>query len=82
MPDMYGSERNNVFVAKHSGIEYVLRNASCSPRASRLPRWRPSLDPENIDPPAHRKYRRLLDPLFGPKQMKELEPTSPGASTS
>jgi len=81
MPDMYGSERNNVFGAKHSGIEYVLRNASCSPlpvsRGGALP-----LDPENIDPPAHRKYRRLLDPLFGPKQMKELEPTSPGASTS
>jgi cytochrome P450 len=75
MPDMYGSERNNVLVAKPSDIEYVLRNPGLfssdflPAEVGPLP-----LIPENIDPPVHRKYRRLLDPLFGPEQMKELEP--------
>jgi cytochrome P450 len=32
------------------------------------------LIPLQIDPPEHRKYRRLLDPLFAPKQMARLEP--------
>lgn len=31
------------------------------------------LIPLNIDPPDHLKYRRLLDPLFGPRQVKALE---------
>jgi cytochrome P450 len=33
------------------------------------------LIPLQIDPPDHRKYRKLLDPLFAPKQMALLEPT-------
>jgi cytochrome P450 len=32
------------------------------------------LIPLQIDPPEHRKYRKLLDPLFAPKQMAKLEP--------
>ncbi len=32
------------------------------------------LIPLQIDPPEHRKYRKLLDPLFAPKQMATLEP--------
>ncbi|MGH9016782.1 MAG: cytochrome P450 [Acidimicrobiales bacterium] len=32
------------------------------------------LIPLQIDPPEHRKYRKLLDPLFAPKQMALLEP--------
>ena len=31
------------------------------------------LIPLNIDPPDHRKYRKLLDPLFAPQRMKLLE---------
>jgi cytochrome P450 len=31
------------------------------------------LIPMSIDPPAHRKYRKLLDPLFAPQRMKPLE---------
>jgi cytochrome P450 len=33
-----------------------------------------ALIPLQIDPPEHRKYRKLLDPLFAPKQMATLEP--------
>jgi cytochrome P450 len=32
------------------------------------------LIPLQIDPPDHKKYRKLLDPLFAPKQMAILEP--------
>jgi cytochrome P450 len=31
------------------------------------------LIPLNIDPPDHRMYRKLLDPLFAPQRMKLLE---------
>jgi cytochrome P450 len=31
------------------------------------------LIPLNIDPPAHRKYRKLLDPLFAPKRVDALD---------
>ena len=31
------------------------------------------LIPLNVDPPAHSKYRKLLDPLFAPKRMDEQE---------
>jgi cytochrome P450 len=32
------------------------------------------LIPLSVDPPDHAKYRRLLDPQFSPKRMRELEP--------
>ncbi len=32
------------------------------------------LIPLQVDPPEHAKYRRFLDPLFGPKRMQALEP--------
>jgi cytochrome P450 len=32
------------------------------------------LIPLNVDPPLHAKYRKLLDPYFGPRKMKALQP--------
>jgi cytochrome P450 len=32
------------------------------------------LIPLQVDPPEHRKYRRLLDPIFAPRHMNVLEP--------
>jgi cytochrome P450 len=32
------------------------------------------LIPLQVDPPDHRKYRRLLDPIFAPRRMNLLEP--------
>lgn len=32
------------------------------------------LPPFETDPPDHRHYRRIVDPLFGPKQINDLEP--------
>ncbi len=75
LPDMYGTERSNVFVAKHIDIEYVLQNPALFSSDFLPPEVAPfPMIPENVDPPEHRKYRRLLDPLFGPKPMKQLEP--------
>src|SRR5262245_34210761 len=75
MPDMYGAARSNVFVAKRDDIEYVLQNPELF-SSKFLPAEYAAcpLIPENIDPPEHRKYRRLLDPLFSATQMKKLEP--------
>ena len=73
--DMYGSDRANVFIAMHGDVEYVLRNPELfssdflPPEVASFP-----LIPENIDPPDHLRYRRLLNPCFGPKQMRKLEP--------
>jgi cytochrome P450 len=33
------------------------------------------LIPLAIDPPDHARYRRVLDPLFGPKRMRAIEPS-------
>ncbi|GAB5008865.1 cytochrome P450 [Mycobacterium avium] len=33
------------------------------------------LIPLQVDPPEHAKFRKILDPLFAPKQMKLLEPS-------
>jgi cytochrome P450 len=33
------------------------------------------LIPMQVDPPGHARYRRLLDPLFAPKRVQELEPS-------
>ncbi|MDQ1360393.1 MAG: hypothetical protein QOJ44_770 [Acidimicrobiaceae bacterium] len=32
------------------------------------------LIPLQVDPPDHSKYRKLLDPIFAPKQMNQIEP--------
>ena len=40
------------------------------------------LIPLQIDPPDHRKYRKLLDPLFAPQRMRLLEEPSPRSSTT
>src|SRR5262245_53483307 len=64
-----------VVVTSRSGVDEVLRNPevfSSNMSAHDLKTERP-LIPLQIDPPAHRKYRRILDPLFAPQRMKTLE---------
>jgi len=73
LADMYGTNRDNLFVALRSYIEHVLGHPEVF-SSDFLPVESLPLIPENIDPPEHLKYRRLLSPLFGPKQMKQLEP--------
>jgi cytochrome P450 len=54
--------------------DYVLRHHELFSSAVDMPlgNVRP-LIPLNIDPPMHGKYRKILDPLFAPKQMDRQE---------
>jgi cytochrome P450 len=64
-----------VIVSSRVGVDELLRNPdvfSSGVMAHDLKTRRP-LIPLQIDPPDHRKYRRILDPLFAPQRMKALE---------
>ena len=64
-----------VVAASRQAADAVLRHPdvfSSNMSAIDLKTRRP-LIPMSIDPPAHRKYRKLLDPLFAPQRMKLLE---------
>jgi cytochrome P450 len=64
-----------VIVSSRTGVDQVLRDPatfSSSTTAHDMKTKRP-LIPLQIDPPDHRKYRKLLDPLFAPQRMKVLE---------
>lgn len=64
-----------VIVSGRADIDAILRNAdvfSSGSSAADLGNIRP-LIPLQIDPPDHRKYRKLFDPLFSPHAMRELE---------
>lgn len=64
-----------VIVTSREGVEEVLRNPdvfSSGTTAHDMKTRRP-LIPLQIDPPDHKKYRKLLDPLFAPQRMKLLE---------
>ena len=64
-----------VIVTSRAGVGEVLREPetySSSSMAHDLKAKRP-LIPLQIDPPDHRKYRKLLDPLFAPQRMRALE---------
>jgi cytochrome P450 len=64
-----------VIVTSRERVEEVLRNPdtySSGTTAHDMKTRRP-LIPLQIDPPDHKKYRKLLDPLFAPQRMKVLE---------
>ncbi|HUY67339.1 MAG TPA: cytochrome P450 [Acidimicrobiales bacterium] len=63
-------------VVRRSAVEYALQHPeefSSAMEAVELGQSVP-LIPLQVDPPDHRKYRRLLDPIFAPRQMNLLEP--------
>jgi cytochrome P450 len=68
---------SGVSVALHGDIMTVLQNPDVfsSDGAAVIGQVRP-LIPLEIDPPEHKKYRRLLDPLFAPRRIAELEPAT------
>ncbi len=64
-----------VVVTSRSGVDQILRDPgvfSSNMSAHDLKTQRP-LIPLQIDPPAHRTYRRILDPMFAPQRMRVLE---------
>ena len=64
-----------VIITRHEDVTYALRHPevfSSSMDAIDIGNIRP-LIPLQIDPPDHVKFRRLLDPLFAPREMARLE---------
>ena len=62
-------------LARHEQVEHALRHPeifSSAMGAVGLGNERP-LIPLQIDPPDHKRYRKILDPLFAPRRMNELE---------
>jgi cytochrome P450 len=69
-------DESMVVVCRRAEIDETLRNHdlfSSNMSAVDMGNVRP-LIPLQIDPPEHKKYRRILDPIFSPKQMALLEP--------
>src|SRR5579871_4337000 len=64
-----------VLVSRRADVDEVLRHPeiySSNCEAVDLKNVRP-LIPLQIDPPDHKKFRRLLDPIFSPRKMAVLE---------
>jgi cytochrome P450 len=66
-----------VIATSRAAVEHILRNpgdfsSNFTSGLGDLKNRRP-LIPLQTDPPAHRKYRKILDPLFSPQRMAALE---------
>jgi cytochrome P450 len=73
-----GPEANMVLVGGDEDVRYVLQHPdifSSGIDAVHIGQVRP-LIPLQIDPPNHKNYRKLLDPIFAPKQIALLEPAT------
>jgi cytochrome P450 len=69
------AEGIGILVSSRAAVDEVLRQPelfSSNMSAADLKTKRP-LIPLQVDPPAQRKYRKILDPLFAPQRMKALE---------
>jgi cytochrome P450 len=69
------TDQGGTIISRHEDVEFALRHSelfSSDMDAISIGNVRP-LIPLQIDPPDHVKYRRLLDPLFAPKQVALLE---------
>ena len=64
-----------IVLTRHDDVMFALKNPELfsSVNAIEIGNIRP-LIPLQIDPPDHVKYRRLLDPIFAPREMAKLEP--------
>ena len=70
-----GDELGMVIVGGDAEVRHVLQHPevfSSGIDAVAIGQVRP-LIPLQIDPPDHRNYRKLLDPIFAPKQVAQLE---------
>ena len=70
---LFGSERQTVYLSKHEDIDFALHHpevfSNKYPAHEQLDQW---LVPQQMDPPEHRKYRKILDPLFSVRNMNGL----------
>jgi len=68
---------SGTMVSRHEDVTTILRNPdvfSSGVEAAMIGQIRP-LIPLQIDPPEHAKFRKILDPLFSPRRVAELEPS-------
>ncbi|KHK90475.1 cytochrome P450 [Novosphingobium malaysiense] len=79
-PVYYGLDpvRSSWGLLKHADCLHVLRNADTFRNLEAVPFPRDKENyfffiPQEIDPPHHRKYRNIVDPLFSPAGIKKLE---------
>lgn len=71
---LYPGENLAVAVSRAAAEEALREHARFSAEGLvNLGNVRP-LIPLSVDPPRHVKYRKILDPLFAPKRMEEMEP--------
>jgi cytochrome P450 len=72
-PGMFGG--NSVHVSSYADVTWALKHPEVfsSKDVVDLGNDQP-LIPLSVDPPDHRKYRRMLDPEFSPTKMTALEP--------
>ena len=71
VPGLFGG----VHLVRREDVEFALQNPSVFSSAMEavdLGQKRP-LIPLQVDPPDHVKYRRLLDPIFAPREMAKIE---------
>jgi cytochrome P450 len=69
------TDDGGIMVTRHEDVMYALRNPelfSSDMDAISLGNVRP-LIPLQIDPPDHLKFRKILDPLFAPREVAKLE---------
>ena len=75
MPVMTMEDRRGVVLSRKAEIDEAFRHPevfSSNMDAVDLQNHRP-LIPLQIDPPDHKKFRKILDPIFAPRQMALLE---------
>ena len=70
--------RNSWFLTKHEDCLFVLRHADIFRNLEASPFPREADDyfffiPQEVDPPHHRKYRNIVDPVFCPAGIKQIE---------
>ncbi len=74
---LFGVDSALVFLSRFEDVEWALRSpdlfsSAFGTGAAALGNDRP-LIPLQIDPPNHKRYRVLLDPLFAPREVNKLE---------
>ncbi len=74
--NMLGMEAGTHIISRYDDVKFALRHPeifSSDLVAVDIGQDRP-LIPLQVDPPAHAKYRRVLDPQLGPREIAHLEP--------
>ena len=70
---LYGDAGSTVYLSRHDDIDFALHHPELFSNEQGFDHGDQWLVPQQLDPPEHRKYRRLLDPLFSARNMKDLE---------